>query len=268
VSFRENLFSNRYHLYPRNLGLYPFLYGPDQVHAGNVSAPAVAGRPYPYILTFYVNEFDIAAERYIVRFDLFNYSLDFLDVLFYIFHSVLKQSKIFYQIGAFLDILDIITTRRSVRKFDDKPVPEELLRAILEAGRWAPSGMNNQPWKFAVIEDRRINEEISKLTRYAGIVRSAGFLIAVFLDNAESYHRTKDVQAVGACIQNMLLEAHSLGLGAVWLGEIIKSDKEIRTLLGIEADLEFMALIALGYPSEKPRGVKRRELKDLIVYRE
>jgi nitroreductase len=166
-----------------------------------------------------------------------------------------------------LDILDIIRTRRSVRRFDNKPVPEELLMEILEAGRWAPSGMNNQPWKFAVIDNRGLNEGISKLTRYAAIVKSARVLIAVFLDNTETYHRTKDVQAVGACIQNMLLEAHSLGLGAVWLGEIIKSDKEIRTLLGIGEDLEFMALIALGYPYEKPRGVKRKELKDLIVYK-
>ena len=166
-----------------------------------------------------------------------------------------------------MNILDIIRTRRSVRRFDDKPVPEELLSEILEAGRWAPSGMNNQPWKFAVIEDRSINEGISKLTRYAGIVRSARVLIAVFLDNAESYHRTKDVQAMGACIQNMLLEAHSLGLGAVWLGEIIKSDAQLRQLLGLGGELELMAVIALGYATESPKSTKRKELKDLIVFR-
>jgi nitroreductase len=166
-----------------------------------------------------------------------------------------------------LNILDIIRTRRSVRRFEDKPVPEELLREILEAGRWAPSGMNNQPWKFAVIENRVINEGISKLTRYSAVIRSARVLIAVFLDNAESYHRTKDAQAVGACIQNMLLEAHSLGLGAVWLGEIIKSDEQIRQLLGLGGELELMAVIALGYAMEDPKATRRKDLKNLIVFR-
>ena len=166
-----------------------------------------------------------------------------------------------------MNILDIIRTRRSVRRFEDKPVPEELLREILEAGRWAPSGMNNQPWKFAVIENRGINEGISRLTRYSAVIRSARILIAVFLDNAESYHRTKDAQAVGACIQNMLLEAHSLGLGAVWLGEIIKSDEQIRQLLGLGGELELMAVIALGYATEHPKATRRKELKNLIVFR-
>ena len=146
------------------------------------------------------------------------------------------------------------------------PVSNELIGKILEAGRWAPSGLNNQPWKFAVIEDRGINEEVSKLTHYAEIVRSAKVLIAVFLDNSEGYHRTKDVQAIGACIQNMLLEAHSLGLGAVWLGEIIKSNEQIKAVLGIGNDLEFMALIALGHADEKPRRSSRKALKDLIVF--
>ena len=166
-----------------------------------------------------------------------------------------------------MNILDIIRTRRSVRRFDDKPVPEELLSEILEAGRWAPSGMNNQPWKFAIIENRGTTERISTLTHYAAVIRSARVLIAVFLDSAESYHRTKDAQAVGACIQNMLLEAHALGLGAVWLGEIIKSDEQIRQLLGLGGELELMAVIALGYAAEHPKATRRKELKDLIVFR-
>ena len=138
---------------------------------------------------------------------------------------------------------------------------------ILEAGRWAPSGLNNQPWKFAVIEDRGLNEEISRLTHYARVVKGAQVLIAVFLDNSEGYHRTKDVQAIGACIQNMLLETHSQGLGAVWLGEIIKSDKQIRDVLGLTSDLELMAVLAIGYPAENPGHGARKEIKNLIICR-
>jgi len=166
-----------------------------------------------------------------------------------------------------LDILGIIKTRRSIRKFESRPVAQDVLDKVLEAGRWAPSGLNNQPWRFAVILNGLTLDAISKLTHYSRIVKSARVLIAVFLDNASGYHRTKDVQAIGACIQNMLLEAHSLGLGAVWLGEIIKSDLQIREILGLGNNLELMAVIALGYPQESPGPTKRKAMKDLVVYR-
>jgi nitroreductase len=166
-----------------------------------------------------------------------------------------------------LDIFEIITTRRSIRKFESIPVPDEIIERVLEAGRWAPSGLNNQPWRFASITEPVIKEEISTLTRYSNIIRNAQALIAVFLDNAESYNRTKDLQAVGACIQNILLEIHSLGLGAVWLGEIIKSDEQFRNILGLPDNLELMAVVAMGYSAEKPKSGKRKELGDLVILR-
>jgi nitroreductase len=122
-----------------------------------------------------------------------------------------------------MDIFEIIKTRRSIRKFSREPVPDEIINRIIEAGTWAPSGLNNQPWKFAVIKDKELKTKISGLTHYSKIVLSANVLIGVFLDRTASYDRTKDSQAIGACIQNMLLFIHSLGLGAVWLGEILKN---------------------------------------------
>ncbi len=166
-----------------------------------------------------------------------------------------------------MDILEIIKSRRSIRKFNTTPVPEDLLEKILDAGRWAPSGLNNQPWRFAVIEDNTLKDMFSRLTHYSRIVKTSQVLIAVFLDNRVSYDRTKDVQAMGACIQNMLLEAHSLGLGCVWLGEILRSKEQIRDILGLKNDLELMAVIALGFPAESPKDRKRKQLKDLIVFR-
>jgi nitroreductase len=166
-----------------------------------------------------------------------------------------------------LDILETIKSRRSIRKFSSAPVPEDLVERVLDAGRWAPSGLNNQPWRFAVIRDGAINDMFSRLTHYSLIIKGSQVLIAVFLDNSVSYDRTKDVQAIGACLQNMLLEAHSLGLGGVWLGEILKSREQIRKILGLKKDLELMAVVALGHPAESPRTGKRKELKDLIVFR-
>ncbi|MDA8433130.1 MAG: nitroreductase [Nitrospiraceae bacterium] len=166
-----------------------------------------------------------------------------------------------------MDILDIIISRRSIRRFEKREISDELLERVLEAGRWAPSGLNNQPWRFAVIRDSELREKISALTHYGKIVRAADVLVAVFMDSASSYHAVKDAQGIGACLQNMLLEAHSLGLGAVWLGEIIKSDEQIRHLLGLGSDLELMAVVALGYSAESPGPTKRKALKDLIVFR-
>jgi len=166
-----------------------------------------------------------------------------------------------------LNILANIKNRRSVRKFTTEPVSEQMIEAILEAGRWAPSGLNNQPWRFAVIKDACLKQEISKLTNYGEIVITAQVLIPVFLDTGESYHREKDIQGIGACLKNMLLEAHSLGLGAVWLGEIIRSSDRIREILGLGKMLELMAVIALGYPDEKPKPVSRKSLRELVVFR-
>ena len=166
-----------------------------------------------------------------------------------------------------MDILESIKSRRSIRKFSNVPVPEDLIEKVLEAGRWAPSGLNNQPWRFAVIRDVAIRNMFSRLTHYSRIITGSQVLIAVFLDNSVSYDRTKDVQAAGACLQNMLLEAHSLGLGGVWLGEILKNGEKVREILGLTKDLELMAVIALGCPAESPKTARRKELKDLIVFR-
>ena len=127
--------------------------------------------------------------------------------------------------------LDIIKSRRSVRHFTDWTLADEVIDSILEAGRWAPSGMNNQPWSFAVIKKPETKQALASLTHYGQILLSAPVLIAVFLDNAVTYDRTKDCQAVGACIQNMLLYIHSKGLGAVWLGEILRSKDKVAEVL-------------------------------------
>ena len=167
-----------------------------------------------------------------------------------------------------MDIIGIIRARRSVRKFKSDAVPEELIERILDAGRWAPSGLNNQPWRFAIVRDRELIKEISKLTHYRRIVLGAQVLIPVFIDTERIYHREKDIQGIGACLQNMLLEIHSLGLGAVWLGEIIRSNLPIKRILGLGDALELMAVLALGYPDETPQPTRRKALQDLIVYRD
>jgi nitroreductase len=165
--------------------------------------------------------------------------------------------------GSFM--LEIIRKRRSIRRFTGQDVESTVLNTIIEAGTWAPSGLNNQPWKFITIRSREMREKLAGLTKYGRIIRDAPVCIAVFLDNGLSYDRTKDIQAIGACIQNMLLQIHAMGLGAVWLGEILKNSAGVQELLGAPGNTEFMALIALGYPAEKNLQAERKGTEVVVL---
>ena len=164
-------------------------------------------------------------------------------------------------------VIEAIRTRRSVRQFTKEPVSEEVLNQILESGLWAPSGKNNQPWKFAVIRDPVIKEALAGLTHSGSIIRGAPVCIGVFLDHARVYDRTKDVQAIGACIQNMLLAIHALGLGGVWLGEILKNKEKVGELLEVGRELELMAVVAFGHSAKRSGGGERDPLEKHIFLR-
>lgn len=162
-------------------------------------------------------------------------------------------------------MLEEIKTRRSIRKFTRDEIDGQTIRQIIEMGTWAPSGLNNQPWKFVIIRDQDIKHRISQQTKYSRIIQSASICIAVFLDNALSYDRVKDIQAIGACIQNMLLTIHHLGLGGVWLGEILKNRVSVEKILDVPENCELMAVIALGHPAEDKGLGKRKPLDEAII---
>ena len=163
-----------------------------------------------------------------------------------------------------MDVIEAIKSRRSVREFTDEVVNDETLEEIIDAGRWAPSGLNNQAWRFIVVSDKGSKEKLSILTNYGSIIKDASVLIAVFLDRNEMYDHTKDVQSIGACIQNMLLAIHSMGLGAVWLGEILRKKEIVNSVLDVPDPLELMAVLALGHPVRQKRVSERKELSSLV----
>jgi len=162
-----------------------------------------------------------------------------------------------------METIEAIRTRRSVREFKDEDVSDSTLEQILEAGRWAPSGLNNQAWRFIVVRNQDTKVAISRLTKYGRIIKNAPVLIAVFLDRDHMYDYIKDVQSIGACIQNMLLAVHSMGLGGVWLGEILKNKETVNRILEAPDSYELMAVIALGRPVEKNRISDRKDLNEL-----
>jgi nitroreductase len=164
-----------------------------------------------------------------------------------------------------MDILEGIYSRRSIRDFTVEPVAREQVLEMIRAGAWAPSGLNNQPWRFAVIRDAEKKSGLARLTRYGRILEEAPVAIAVFTDRSVMYHDVKDHQAIGACLQNMLLAAHAMGLGAVWLGEILKNADTVRLALELPESLELMAVIAVGHPKRKDQRSERRGVEELIV---
>jgi nitroreductase len=163
-------------------------------------------------------------------------------------------------------VQNMIKTRRSIREFTSQPVERSLLLQIISAGIWAPSGLNNQPWRFVLIRDDALRERLAGLTHYAHIVKAAPALIAVYLDQEKMYDRVKDHQAVGACIQNMLLAACELGLGAVWLGQILANKDQVSAVLGLNRQYELAALLALGHPLHHDQQSQRQPLETFILH--
>ncbi len=164
-----------------------------------------------------------------------------------------------------MELLEGIYTRRSVRHFTDQPVDRDWIMEILKAGSWAPSGLNNQPWRFVIVHDGGKRRELAKLTKYSRILENAPVAVAVFIDHEAMYNDVKDYQSVGACLQNMLLAAHSMNLGAVWLGEILKNSGKVGELFDLPDQFELMAVVAVGHPEKRDQISNRRVIEELLL---
>lgn len=163
-------------------------------------------------------------------------------------------------------ILDAIYQRRSIRHFIDAGVDRDVVLAALRAASWAPSGLNNQPWRFALVWEAQTKEALAALTRYSATLKAAAVLVVVFLDKEASYDHLKDCQAIGASIQNMLLALHSFSLGAVWIGEILKNGEKVIKILKLPERLELMAVVAVGHPAHRNQNSHRRPVEELILF--
>ena len=160
-----------------------------------------------------------------------------------------------------MEVLEAIKTRRSVRRFRKERVPPHLLKEILEAGRWAPSSRNSQPWRFIVIVDEDLKRKVANATTAGKFLAEAPLGIAVAVDTRATRHPAEDG---AAATMNILLAAHALGLGACWIGSYGSLyEEEVKKLLGIPREWALLSIIALGYPDERPSS-RRLELKELV----
>lgn len=211
------------------------------------------------------------------------------------------------------DIIDVIMSRKSIRRYKPDPIPDEMIDKILEAARWAPTGENYQPWRFIVIRDQETKDRIGRLAKlgsgsrmtawyclgemqprfekikdpekraevlrfmYSGEVsefaRYAPVVIAVIGTLMEG---SVDVPYdLSAAIENMLLEAHSLGLGACWVHGPVASTrdaKKFKEILKIPTGMgeyKVIAYVAIGWPKEQRKHPRPKlPLEDMVYWEE
>jgi len=161
-----------------------------------------------------------------------------------------------------MDAIECILTRRSVREFTEEDIDEKAISEILKAGMYAPSAGDQRPWHFIVIRNRKTLEAVTSFHPHAGMLKKAPAAIAVLADEASQKHKGYWTQDCSAATQNMLLAAHALGLGGVWLGIYPREErvKGLSELLGLPGNVVPLALLAFGHPAVKPRQPDRWDI--------
>ncbi len=150
--------------------------------------------------------------------------------------------------------LEMIFRRRSIRKFTDRPVDEETLTLLLQAGMAAPSAMNSQPWEFVVVTDPQALARMRSKLPFAHHNAPAGIVV---LGSPERAHNTAGrlfwEQDCSAAMENMLVAAAGLGLGAVWIGlhPIAPFVSAVRKVLDIPKEVTPLGMMHVGYPAEE-----------------
>jgi len=160
-----------------------------------------------------------------------------------------------------MEVFECIVTRRSVRSYEKKDVPNELIGQMVEAAVRAPSAGNIQPWEFIVVKDIEKKKELYGAALKQRHVQEAPVVIVVCADpekSADKYGERGEslycIQDTAAAIENMLLTAHSLGLGTCWVGAF--EDDEVRRILNIPQKLKLVALITVGFPKGHVKPTK------------
>ena len=169
------------------------------------------------------------------------------------------------------DIIDLITSRRTIKQFLPKFVSWENITKVIDAARHAPSCGNIQNWKFILVYDPPQKQKLAEAAYEQYDIALAAVLIVVCAEpeKAERYYglrgeRLYTVQNCAAAVQNMLLEAHSLGLGSTWIGAF--DEDLVRSSCSIPEEIRPQAIVAVGYPKEIPEKPPKYPLETLVYF--
>ena len=175
------------------------------------------------------------------------------------------------------DLMNIIKGRRSIRKYEDKEVPDDLLNQILESVQWAPSWANTQCWEVIVVKDQGIKETLAEVLPKTNPARKHFTEAPVILVlcgklGSAGYYKGQVTTKfgdwflfdLGLAAQNLCLTAHDLGLGTVITG--LFDQVKAGEILGVPEGYELVSLIPVGYPGHESKAPKRREISDFTHY--
>jgi nitroreductase len=154
-----------------------------------------------------------------------------------------------------MEVFEAIRTLLAIREFQDKPVPPETVRRIVEMGRLTGSSMNRQPWHFIVVQNRDSLRQLGALAKTGPYIAQAALAIVVVIQRTPF-----SVSDGSRAIQSMMLTAWSEGVGSNWVG--FMGMTEVKTLVGIPDNLDVLAIIPFGYPA-RPAGKGKKNRKPL-----
>lgn len=160
-----------------------------------------------------------------------------------------------------MEVYDCLRSRLTIRGFKPDPVPDEMVTRILQAGRWAPSSRNLQPWHFIVIRDREALKEIGRIATSGSFVAQAPLAIAIVMEDAD-----RPELDAGRALQQMELLAWSEGLGTCFVGlRDEEQNRKVKELLGIPDRMDLITVLPFGYrlDSIKGTGSRRKPLSDI-----
>ncbi len=183
-----------------------------------------------------------------------------------------------------MNLYDIITNRRSIRKYTSEPVTKEQIWAILDAGNKAPSAKNGQMWRFYVYTGKSkekftkyCSEEFDKIidkpyvhpyAKYSfNIMEQAPVVIAIYCTDyfKEPHPSRPDIQSVSAAIQNMLLKAYELKLGSLWICDILYIEKQVNDYIKPD-NSQLLATITIGHAAEAPNDRRKLSVEDVTYW--
>jgi len=159
-----------------------------------------------------------------------------------------------------MSLLDVILSRRSIRRYEKKEIPKDVLDKIVEAGRQSPSAANRQPYRFVIVTDSEIKKELKG--RFSRFLKDAPVVI-VGCANPKALLTGKWATIdTTIALENMALAAWSLGIGSCWIGNF--NEEKTKELLKIPEDWKVVALVTFGYPAEQPKPRKKKPTKELF----
>jgi nitroreductase len=161
-----------------------------------------------------------------------------------------------------MGVFDTIKDRRSIRTYKDERIPKDKLEKLLEAARLAPSAGNRQNWKFIVVENEQIKNQLVTASNNQAFVGTASHVIAGIGDSAQKWHQVD----LSIALEHIVLEAVELGLGTCWIGAF--NEEEVKKILKIPQDKKVVALLTVGVPAESPAAKPRKSLKEIVAYNE